>query len=223
MTGRDSNRGECAQPCRYKYYLMEEKRPGEYFPVFEDTKGDYILNSRDLCMIEHIPELVKAGIDSFKIEGRMKSAYYVATVVKAYRRALDSYFDNPDRYVFKRKWMEDLMKASHRKYYTGFYFGDRDSQIFESSSYVRDYDIVGVVRNYDENSSTAVVEQRNKVYSGDNVEVLSPAGDNFNVCLKNMKNEGGEKIKSAPAAQMIFTVSVDRKLKKGDMLIKAKK
>lgn len=223
MTGRDSNRGECAQPCRYKYYLMEEKRPGEYFPVFEDTKGDYILNSRDLCMIEHIPELVKAGIDSFKIEGRMKSAYYVATVVKGYRRALDSYFDNPDRYVFKRKWMEDLMKASHRKYYTGFYFGDRDSQIFESSSYVRDYDIVGVVRNYDENSSTAVVEQRNKVYSGDNVEVLSPAGDNFNVCLKNMKNEGGEKIKSAPAAQMIFTVSVDRKLKKGDMLIKAKK
>ncbi|MFC0905694.1 U32 family peptidase [Clostridium sp. MT-14] len=222
MTGRDSNRGQCAQPCRYKYYLMEEKRPGEYFPVFEDNRGNYILNSKDLCMIEHIPELVEAGINSFKIEGRMKSAYYVATVVKAYRRAMDSYFENPDTYVFEEKWLEDLMKASHRKYFTGFYFGDKDSQIFENSSYIRNYDIVGLVKDYDKHNNTVVIEQRNKVYSGDMVEVLRPIGDSFKVYLKDMRDENGEKIESAPVAQMIFTAVVDRILEKGDMLIKAK-
>jgi putative protease len=222
MTGRDSNRGQCAQPCRYKYYLMEEKRPGEYFPVFEDNRGNYILNSKDLCMIEHIPELVEAGINSFKIEGRMKSAYYVATVVKAYRRAMDSYFENPDTYVFEEKWLEDLMKASHRKYFTGFYFEDKDSQIFENSSYIRNYDIVGLVKDYDKHDNTVVIEQRNKVYSGDMVEVLRPIGDSFKVYLKDMRDENGEKIESAPVAQMIFTAVVDRILEKGDMLIKAK-
>ncbi|MCI1943822.1 peptidase U32 family protein [Clostridium luticellarii] len=222
MTGRDSNRGQCAQPCRYKYYLMEEKRPGEYFPVFEDTEGDYILNSKDLCMIEYIPELVGAGINSFKIEGRMKSAYYVATVVKAYRRAMDAYLENPDKYVFKEKWLKDLMKASHRKYFTGFYFGDKESQIYENSSYIRNYDIVGVVRDYDRDNGIAVVEQRNKVFDGDIVEVLRPEGDGFTICLENMKNEEEENIESAPVAQMIFTASVDRELKKGDMLIKSK-
>lgn len=222
MTGRDSNRGQCAQPCRYKYYLMEEKRPGEYFPVFEDTEGDYILNSKDLCMIEYIPELVEAGINSFKIEGRMKSAYYVATVVKAYRRAMDAYLENPDKYVFKEKWLKDLMKASHRKYFTGFYFGDKESQIYENSSYIRNYDIVGVVRDYDRDNGIAVVEQRNKVFDGDIVEVLRPEGDGFTICLENMKNEEEENIESAPVAQMIFTASVDRELKKGDMLIKSK-
>ncbi|MHC6179525.1 peptidase U32 family protein [Clostridium sp. JNZ X4-2] len=222
MTGRDSNRGQCAQPCRYKYYLMEEKRPGEYFPVFEDGDGDYILNSKDLCMIEHIPELIESGINSFKIEGRMKSAYYVATVVKAYRRAMDSYFENPEAYVFEKKWLEDLMKASHRTYFTGFYFGDTNSQIYDSSSYIRDYDIVGIVKNYDDTTGTVVVEQRNKVFSGDMVEVVSPKGDNFNVYLSNMKNEEGEYIESAPVAQMIFTAAVNRGLKKGDMLIKPK-
>ncbi|CAB1243410.1 U32 family peptidase [Clostridium sp. WLY-B-L2] len=222
MTGRDSNRGQCAQPCRYKYYLMEEKRPGEYFPVFEDNRGNYILNSKDLCMIEHIPELVEAGINSFKIEGRMKSAYYVATVVKAYRRAMDSYFENPDTYVFEEKWLKDLMKASHRKYFTGFYFEDKDSQIFENSSYIRNYDIVGLVKDYDKHDNTVVIEQRNKVYSGDMVEVLRPIGDSFKVYLKDMRDENGEKIESAPVAQMIFTAVVDRILEKGDMLIKAK-
>lgn len=222
MTGRDSNRGQCAQPCRYKYYLMEEKRPGEYFPVFEDNRGNYILNSKDLCMIEHIPELVGAGINSFKIEGRMKSAYYVATVVKAYRRAMDSYFENPDTYVFEEKWLKDLMKASHRKYFTGFYFEDKDSQIFENSSYIRNYDIVGLVKDYDKHDNTVVIEQRNKVYSGDMVEVLRPIGDSFKVYLKDMRDENGEKIESAPVAQMIFTAVVDRILEKGDMLIKAK-
>ena len=173
-------------------------------------------------MIEHIPELVEAGINSFKIEGRMKSAYYVATVVKAYRRAMDSYFENPDTYVFEEKWLKDLMKASHRKYFTGFYFEDKDSQIFENSSYIRNYDIVGLVKDYDKHDNTVVIEQRNKVYSGDMVEVLRPIGDSFKVYLKDMRDENGEKIESAPVAQMIFTAVVDRILEKGDMLIKAK-
>lgn len=223
MTGRDSNRGQCAQPCRYKYYLMEEKRPGEYFPVFEDDRGAYILNSKDLCMIEYIPELVSSGINSFKIEGRMKSSYYVATVVKAYRRAIDTYFKNPENYSFQSKWMEDLIKASHRSYFTGFYFGDTSSQIHETSSYIRDYDIVGVVRNYDIHKNIVIIEQRNKVFNGDIVEVLRPEGDSFCVSLNHMKNEEGEKINAAPVAQMIFTAKVDKELQPGDMLIKSKK
>ncbi|WML35177.1 U32 family peptidase [Clostridium sp. OS1-26] len=222
MTGRDSNRGQCAQPCRYKYYLVEEKRPGEYFPVVEDEKGAYILNSKDLCMIEHIPELIQSGIDSFKIEGRMKSAYYVASIVKSYRQAIDAYFDNPEEYVFQKKWLDDLGKASHRVYFTGFYFGDPNKQTYETSSYIRDYDIVGIVRDHDKNTGLATIEQRNKVLEGDTVEVLRPIGDNFEIKLDDMRNSKGEKIQSAPSAQMIFTVKTDIELEKDDILIKSK-
>lgn len=222
MTGRDSNRGQCAQPCRYKYYLMEEKRPGEYFPVFEDERGAYILNSKDLCMIEHIPQLVEAGIQSFKIEGRMKSVFYVASTVKAYRQAIDAYFENPKEYKFNSHWLENLEKASHREYFTGFYFEDPNKQTYETSSYIRDYDIVGIVRDYDNTTGIATIEQRNKVLEGDRVEVLRPAGDNFEISLNEMRNEKGEKITSAPSAQMIFTVKADTKLIEGDMLIKGK-
>ena len=222
MTGRDSNRGECAQPCRYKYYLMEEKRPNQYFQVQEDEKGTYILNSKDLCMIEHIPELVEAGINSFKIKGRMKSAYYVAAVVKSYREALDSYFDNAEAYVFKKQWMDNLLKTSHRDYYTGFYFGDKHSQIYENSSYIRDYDIVGIVRSYDENLKEAVIEQRNKIFNGDTVEVLRPKADNFEIKLQNIKDDTGNSIESTPVAQMLYKATVDIELKENDMLIKSK-
>jgi putative protease len=222
MTKRDSNRGQCAQPCRYKYYLMEEKRPGQYFPVYEDDKGSYILNSKDLCMIEYIPELVNAGINSLKIEGRMKSSYYVATVVKAYRQALDAYYEDPANYKFQKKWLDNVMKASHRVYFTGFYFGDPDKQVFETSSYIRDYDIVGIVRDYDAGKSEAVIEQRNKVYDGDTVEVLRPSGDSFDITLRNMRDEEGNFIQSAPSAQMIFKVNTDKELKTDDMLIKSK-
>ncbi len=222
MTGRDSNRGQCAQPCRYKYYLVEEKRPGEYFPVVEDEKGAYILNSKDLCMIEHIPELIQSGIDSLKIEGRMKSAYYVASIVKSYRQAIDAYFDNPEEYVFQKKWLENLEKASHRAYFTGFYFGDPNKQTYETSSYIRDYDIVGVVREYDKSTGLATIEQRNKVLEGDTVEILRPVGDNFEIKLDDMRNSKGEKIQSAPSAQMIFTIKTDIELEKDDMLIKSK-
>jgi putative protease len=167
LTGRDSNRGQCAQPCRYKYYLTEEKRPGEYYPVNEDEKGTYIMNSKDLCMIEYIPELVEAGITSFKIEGRMKSSYYVASVVKAYREAVDKYFEDPENYKFNKKWMEYLEKPSHRRYYTGFYFGEENKQYYESSAYIRDYDVVGIVIAYDKEEKRAVIEQRNKAFEGD--------------------------------------------------------
>lgn len=222
MTGRDSNRGECAQPCRYKYYLTEEKRPGEYFEALQDDKGTYIMNSKDLCMIEHIPELVDAGISSLKIEGRMKSSYYVATVVKAYREALDSYFKDPGSYKFDKKLLDDLMKPSHRSYYTGFYFGDENGQVHSSSSYIRNYDIVGIVRNYNDENNIATIEQRNRVFENDTVEVLRPYEENFEFDLKDMKDKDGNNISVAPSAQMIFTVKTNTKLKIGDMIIKGK-
>ncbi|NEZ75440.1 U32 family peptidase [Clostridium botulinum] len=222
MTGRDSNRGACAQPCRYKYYLMEEKREGEYFPILEDDKGTYIMNSKDMCMIEHIPELVQSGIDSFKIEGRMKSSFYVATVVKAYREAIDAYFEDPENYTFKEKWMDYLKKASHRAYFTGFYFSDPDKQLHESSSYIRTCDIVGIVKEFSEETMEAIVEQRNKVLDGDELEVLRPEGPIFKINIANMRDKNDKKIDSAPSAQMVFKVNTDKSLKENDILIKNK-
>lgn len=222
LTGRDANRGACAQPCRYKYYLMEEKRPGEYYQVIEDDKGTYIMNSKDLCMIEYIPELVKSGIYSFKIEGRMKSSYYVAAVVKSYRQAIDAYFENPEDYEFKKAWMDNLNKVSHRQYHTGFYFGEKNKQVYESSSYIRDYDIVGIVKSYDKEKALAVIEQRNKLFQGDKVEILRPEGDNFEIIIKDLKDEEGNTIESTPRAQMIYTIYCDTKLQENDMLIRGK-
>lgn len=222
MTGRDANRGECAQPCRYKYHLVEEKRPGRYYEITEDSNGTYIMNSKDLCMIEHIPELMNSGINSFKIEGRMKSPFYVASVVKAYREAIDRYAEDPKGYVFNPKWMDYLLKPSHRPYTTGFYFNEEIKQHYESSSYIRDYDIVGVVRAYSKELNIATIEQRNKVYNGDTVEILIPKGDNKIVKLRDMKNKDGKAIDSAPSAQMIFTIQCDKELKVGEMLIKEK-
>jgi putative protease len=222
MTGRDANRGECAQPCRYKYYLMEEKRPGEYFPVYEDEKGTYIMNSKDLCMIQYIPELVHSGIHSFKIEGRMKSSFYVATVVKAYRKAKDAYFENPETYSFNESWMKDLMMASHREFHTGFYFGEKNKQVYGSSSYIRTHDIVGVVREYNSETGIAVIEQRNKVFEGDKVEILRPVGENFVISLDDMRDMEGNKIEATPQAQMMYTIKTKTALMKDDMLIKGK-
>ncbi|MCJ8172144.1 U32 family peptidase [Clostridium botulinum] len=222
MTGRDSNRGACAQPCRYKYYLMEEKREGEYFPILEDDKGTYIMNSKDMCMIEHIPELVQSGIDSFKIEGRMKSSFYVATVVKAYREAIDAYFEDPENYTFKERWMDYLKKASHRAYFTGFYFNDPNKQLHESSSYIRTCDIVGIVKEFSEETMEAIVEQRNKVLDGDELEVLRPEGPIFKINIANMRDKNDKKIDSAPSAQMVFKVNTDKSLKENDILIKNK-
>ena len=222
MIGRDSNRGECAQPCRYKYYLVEEKRPEQQYEIVEDNKGTYIMNSKDLCMIEHIDEVIKAGVFSLKIEGRMKSLYYVAAVVKAYRQAVDAYLKDPDNYKFNPAWMESLNKVSHREYSTGFYFGEKENQIFESSSYIQTAEIVGIVRSYDTETKIATIEQRNKVLNNDTVEVLRAEGDIFNVVIKNMTEDNGESIESAPRAKMIFKVTVDTPLKEKDIIVKNK-
>ncbi|WP_373898527.1 peptidase U32 family protein [Haloimpatiens sp. FM7315] len=222
LTGRDSNRGQCAQPCRYKYFLREEKRSDELYEIKEDEKGTYIMNSKDLCMIEHIPELVQTGASSLKIEGRMKSAFYVASVVKAYRQALDEYFNDPEEYSFNEKWLDMLMKPSHRQYYTGFYMGDPNKQIYESSSYIREYDIVGVVREYKEDEGIAVIEQRNKAYDGDKVEILKPHGDNEIIYLNDMRDTKGNKLESAPCAQMLFTIKTPNSIEVNSMIIKSK-
>lgn len=222
MTGRDANRGACAHPCRYKYHLVEEKRPGEYFEIDEDERGTYIMNSHDLCMIEHIPDIIDSGITSFKIEGRMKSSYYVATVVKAYREAIDSYIREKENYKFNPKWMDELSKASHREFSTGFYYGKPKTQIYGSSSYIRSHDIVGMVVDYDDNSKIATIEQRNRVFKGEEVEVLTPDTENFNLVLKQMWNEEGEEIDVAPHPQMIYKIKTEKPLKQYDMLVKEK-
>lgn len=225
MVGRDANRGECAQPCRYKYYLVEEKRPGQYIPVEEDERGTYIFNSRDLCMIEHIPELVESGIRSLKIEGRMKSSYYVASVVRAYRLALDSYLENPQGYEFRKEWLDELSKASHRQFGTGFYFGKPDAkgQIYESSSYLRDYAFVGLVLDYDSETGLAIVEQRNRMLVGDEIEIIGPHRQLFTQKIEKMWNEEGEEISAAPHPQQIISIKMKKPVEKHDILRRERK
>ena len=179
MTGRSANMGDCAHPCRYKYYLMEETRPGEYYPITEDEKGSYIMNSKDLCMINHIPELVEAGVDSFKIEGRVKSEYYVATVINQYRRAIDDYYEDIEKYKFNRDnniYLEEIMKVSHRDFTTAFFFGDvkEASLTYDNSSYIRLYDFIARVLDYDEDKKLMKVQERNKFSIGDEVEIFGP-------------------------------------------------
>lgn len=222
MTGRDANRGACAHPCRYKYHLVEEKRPGEYFEIDEDERGTYIMNSQDLCMIEHIPDIVDSGITSFKIEGRMKSSYYVASVIKAYREAIDSYLGDKENYEFNPKWIEELSKASHRDFSTGFYYGKPKTQIYGNSSYIRSHDIVGLVVDYDDNLKVATIEQRNRVFKGEEVEILTPVGENYSIVLDQMWNEEGEEIEVAPHPQMIYKIKTQKPLKQYDMLVKEK-
>ena len=224
MLGRDANKGICSNACRYKYYLVEETRPGEYYPVIEDDNGTYIMNSKDLCMIEHIPEIVKSGVHSLKIEGRMKNEFYVASTVKAYREAIDAYFDNPEGYEFKQEWLDTVLKVSHRQYHTGFFFGKMGEQTYDVSSYVRDYDIVGIVQSYDEETKEATILQKNRVFEGDEVEVLRAHTPYFNVKLNDMFDvEKNKKTDVANRAHMIFKVKVETPLKEKDMLIKGKK
>lgn len=222
MVGRDANRGACAQPCRYNYSLVEEKRPGEYYPIVEDENGTYIMNSKDLCMIEHIDDVINAGVYSLKIEGRMKSLYYVAAVVKSYKQAVDAYMKDPENYKFDPKWMENLNNVSHRQYHTGFYYGQNNEQVYEDSGYIRNADIVGIVRAYDEETKIATIEHKNKVLNGDTVEVLRAEGDNFEIVLYDMTEENGTPIEKAARAQMTYKVKVDIPLMPKDLLIKNK-
>lgn len=211
MSGRDSNSGNCAHPCRWKYYLMEEKRPGEYMPVFENDRGTFIYNSKDLCMIEYIPDLVKCGLNSFKIEGRVKSEYYVSTVIGIYRRAIDEYFKDPDNYEFDPKWMDELCKVSHRGYTTGFYYGKpaHTEQNYASSAYIRKYDMVGIVKSYNPDTGIAEVVQKNRFFKGDEIELLRPVGKFFNQKVSYMTDSDGNEIEVANRPQSIVYVKTD--------------
>ena len=210
MAQRDANRGECAHPCRWKYYLTEEKRPGEYMPVYENDRGTFIYNSKDLCMISHIPEIIDSGVMSFKIEGRVKSAFYVATIVKAYRQEIDRYLDNPDNYTFDTSLLEEVAKVSHREYTTGFYFEKPTGkeQIYETSSYTRNYEIVGIVKEYNPRQRIALVEQRNRLYTGDEVEFVPPKGAFFKHTITQMINDEDEIIDVAPILKGLIFRSI---------------
>jgi len=224
MIDRDANRGQCAHPCRWKYKLVEEQRPGEYYPVEEDGRGTYILNSKDLCMLEYIPEMVKAGICSAKIEGRMKSVFYVATIISAYRRAIDAYYEDPENYSFDPSWMTELKKASRREFTTGFYFHkpDNTDQNYQTSAYTREYSFVGLVKSYDPETGMAVVEQRNKMVLGDEIEVFGPDRDFFTQKLTVLQNEEGEPIESAPHPQQILKIKMEQPVAEKYMLRKRK-
>ncbi|MBQ5904411.1 MAG: U32 family peptidase, partial [Clostridia bacterium] len=195
LVNRDANRGECAQPCRWKYTLMEEKRPGQHFPVFEGDGGTYLFNSKDMCMIEHIPEMVKAGITSFKIEGRAKSAYYVAVVTNAYRKAIDEYFENPSDDFMPSQWIIDEMKKiSYRDYCTGFFYGDPadDANISYKGGYNREWDVMAVVEKWED--GVAYCSQRNRFFEGDELEAMVKGDKPFKVIAKELRNAEGEAI-----------------------------
>lgn len=210
MTGRDANRGACAQSCRWKYNLVEENRPGEYFNIEEDERGTYIMNSRDMCLMPHLPEIIETGIDSLKIEGRMKSVHYAASVVKAYRMAIDSYFEDPENFSIKQEWVEELDKVSHRAYTTGFFLHKTTSedQIYSSSSYTQTSDFVGLVKEYDAETGFAVVEQRNNMKIGQEVEVFQPNLPTYRQVISEMYNDKGEAIDVAPHAQQIIKMKM---------------
>ena len=212
MANRDANHGECAQPCRWRYHVVEETRPGEYMPIEEDERGTYIYNSRDLCMIEYIPELVESGIYSFKIEGRMKTPLYVATVVKAYREAIDTYLNDPDAFEAKREYfLQEVGKASHREFSTGFYEHKptSDDQTYGHNSYVRNYDFSGMVTDYDPETKLVTIEQRRKFSVGDTVEILLPNQPFISVQIEEMWDADGNNIESAPHPLQIVKFKVD--------------
>jgi len=207
MTGRDSNRGACAQPCRYQYYLMEEKRPGEYFPVFEDERGTYIMNSRDMCMIDHVGELMDAGLDSLKIEGRAKSAYYAAIVTGAYRHAID---DAAAGRSIDPVWRNEVERVSHRHYATGFYFGP-PGQYTENARYIREWQVVALVTSCDENG-LATLTLRNKFSAGDIVEMVGPDRKPFAFAAPVMEDEEGEALTEPRTPQMVFRMQLPRQV-----------
>lgn len=212
MANRDANRGECAQPCRWKYHIVEEKRPGEYMPVYEGEEGTYIMNSKDLCMIEFIPQLFESGIDSFKIEGRMKTTYYVATVVRAYRMAIDSYLKDPQNWVFKEEWLDELKKASHRDFTTGFYEErpGHTEHLYTNKSYVRSYDFIGMVLDYDQSTGLTTVEQRNRFFKGDTIEIIGPHQEMIKTVIEEMWDEEGNPIDVAPHPKQIVKMKLNQ-------------
>lgn len=205
LTGRDGNRGACAQVCRWEFSLTEKNRPGEVYDVAGDEQGTYIMNSKDLCLLPYLPQLMEAGICSFKIEGRMKSAHYAASVVSVYRRAIDACWRDPQHYTVKQEWLDELEKVSHRPYTTGFALGKPDAaaQVYTTSSYLQTHEFVGLVRDWDNGRLT--VEQRNHMKEGETLEVFCPDGSLRTLVLKEMRNQDGEPIVAAQHPQMVFT------------------
>ncbi|MDE7204177.1 MAG: U32 family peptidase [Lachnospiraceae bacterium] len=210
FTGRDANQGACTHPCRWKYAVVEETRPGEYLPVYENERGTYIFNSKDLCMIEYIPELVSAGIDSLKIEGRMKTALYVACVARTYRKAIDDYFESEDKYRGNMDWYRaEIAKCTYRQFTTGFYFGkpDENTQIYDSNTYVNEYVYLGIAESVDERGY-AKFEQKNKFCVGDTIEIMKPDGSNIHTKVLSMYNDEGEAVASCPHSRQILYVEL---------------
>ena len=204
LTGRDANHGACAQPCRWKYNLVEEKRPGEYFPVVEGEGGTYLYNSKDMCMIDHIPELVDVGITSFKIEGRNKTAYYAAGVTSAYRRAVDAYCANPEGFVLPQDIHDEIGKVSHRNYYTGFYFGDTDGQYYEDSQYIRDWEVTGMPVEVDGCKATFAL--KNRFYAGDELELVQPGKAPYRFAANGVVDEEGSVLEVFHHPEMRFAI-----------------
>ena len=220
LTGRDSNQGACTHPCRWKYSVMEESRPGEDFPVSENERGTFIFNSKDLCMIEHIPDLINAGIDSFKIEGRMKTALYVATVARTYRKAIDDYLKDPALYEKNMSWyQEQISNCTYRQFTTGFFYGKptQEAQIYDNNTYIKEYTYLGIVGETNEEGKYCI-SQRNKFSVGEQIEVMKPNGDNIEVTVKSIQDEEGNQMESAPHPKQILYIDLGIKLDRYDIL-----
>ena len=223
FTGRDANKGACTHPCRWKYSVVEEKRPGEYLPVYENERGTYIFNSKDLCMIEHIPDLIDAGIDSYKIEGRMKTALYVATVARTYRKAIDDYLESPEKYKANMPWyQEQISNCTYRQFTTGFFYGkpDQNTQIYDNNTYVKEYTYLGYAEEIDE-KGFAHITQRNKFSVGETIEIMKPDGRNLSVKVRAIYDENGESVESAPHPQQKLAVDLGTEIEKYDLLRRA--
>ncbi|MEI3181545.1 MAG: U32 family peptidase [Lachnospiraceae bacterium] len=222
FTGRDANQGACTHPCRWKYSVVEETRPGEYMPVYENERGTYIFNSKDLCMIEHVPDMIDAGIDSFKIEGRMKTALYVATVARTYRKAIDDYLEDPEKYKANMEWYkEEIGKCTYREFTTGFYFGKptSETQIYDSNTYVKNYIYLGTVEERDARGF-AKIEQKNKFSVGETIEIMKPDGRNISAFVRGIYTEEGESQESAPHPKQILYIDLDGEVEQYDILRK---
>lgn len=232
FTGRDANRGACTHPCRWKYAVVEETRPGEYLPVYENERGTYIFNSKDLCMIAYIPELVAAGIDSFKIEGRMKTALYVAAVARTYRRAIDDFFVSEQRYHEQLAWYKaEIAKCTYRQFTTGFYFGktDAETQIYDNNTYVNEYKYLGIAEEKkaasevlespaEQDALLIRIEQKNKFSVGDAIEIMKPCGENVPVLVEAMYNEAGEAVDSCPHSRQTLWIKLSAEAEQYDIL-----
>lgn len=220
FTGRDANQGACTHPCRWKYAVVEEKRPGEYLPVYENERGTYIFNSKDLCMIEHIPELIEAGIDSFKIEGRMKTALYVATVARTYRKAIDDFKVSKELYRKNMPWyLDQISNCTYRQFTKGFFFGkpSEESQIYDNNTYLKEYTYLGIVEGVSEDGLYKI-EQRNKFSVGEEIEVMKPDGTNISVTVKRILDEEGQEMNSAPHPKQVLSIDLGTALEQYDIL-----